>query len=180
MNVGNCFSQAWVEAERERLIGWFGWGSDAARPRPEQSIALLPFFAALLHEAEEGRLFVRREVVFGDVACFAGAVVVAISLDEPSSTHFHFVGFVEERPIVGKLLAVSFLPIFSCFANEILILCCVSNQVAVAVFAFAFLLRIIWVPLGFLFIVPTSLCVELGRDVDFLEARWKDHVERSV
>ncbi len=88
MDVGD-FSHFWVEAERKPKVGWFWWGSDAARPRPEESFALCRF-AALGHVSEKACLLVRWDLVLLDVTLPAGAVVKAIALDVPPRAHVDF------------------------------------------------------------------------------------------
>ncbi len=104
------------------------------------------------------------------------AVVEAIAFDHPPRAHLHF------RSPIGTIMwedrSEIFFPGFAREKLELVWLGRVFNDVSVAVLASAFLLGRIWV--GIVFVVPISFYVGLGRDFDLLEARWKDHVERSV
>ncbi len=73
--------------EWKALVGRFLWWSDAARPQPNESIALCCCFEAFLHEGEHVCFLVCRDLVFRDVACDALAVVVAAALDLPPCAH---------------------------------------------------------------------------------------------
>ncbi len=106
MDLRYC-SDSWIETERESRIGWLWWWSDAARPRPEESVSLRRF-AALRHIGEKACLLIRRDLVLSNVALLARAVVKTIPLDVPPRAHVDF--SIPGRPFLRKLLAKSFGP----------------------------------------------------------------------
>lgn len=82
-------SDRWIKTEREFRIGWLWWWSDAARPRPEESVSLRRF-AALRHIGEEACLLVRWDLVFADVALLARAVIEKVPRDVLPCAYVHF------------------------------------------------------------------------------------------
>ncbi len=98
------------------------WWSDAARPWPNESIALLCCFTEFLCECEHECLLVCRDLVFCDMACDALAVVIAVAFDVPPCTHFDlaFPCWAIVRELLAKTSPSMFCPLLPQGAHLVL------------------------------------------------------------
>ncbi len=83
----------------EWRVGWFGWWSDIARPRPVESKHRVPTYS--VEEIEVLCLLLGGDVWRIEVAFFVVAICEAVALGKPPRTHSTLV--VPLGPVLGVL-----------------------------------------------------------------------------